>query len=40
MDDTIEIWSGEQTEEPFMTAEDFGRRIEEVMKDSGEEIRF
>lgn len=40
MDDTIEIWSGEKTEEPFVGAEDFGRSLEEIMKDGKETIRL
>lgn len=31
MGDTIEIWSGENTEKPFMEPEEFGRALEEVM---------
>ena len=31
MDDTIEIWALEKTEEPFMDADDFGKALEEVM---------
>ncbi|MCI6160362.1 MAG: division/cell wall cluster transcriptional repressor MraZ [Prevotellaceae bacterium] len=33
MGDTIEIWSGEKTEKPFVDADAFGRAIEEVMKE-------
>lgn len=32
MGDTIEIWSGEACERPFMEPEDFGKAIEEVMR--------
>lgn len=32
MDDTIEIWSKEQTEVPFMDAELFGKELECIMK--------
>lgn len=31
MDDTIEIWSAENTAEPFMPAEEFGRQLAELM---------
>ncbi len=33
MDDTIEIWAKERTEEPFMPAEEFGRALEEALKE-------
>lgn len=29
--DTIEIWSGEKTEEPFMAPEEFAQALEDVM---------
>lgn len=32
MDDTIEIWAKEKTEQPFMSAEDFGKELGELMK--------
>lgn len=35
MGDTIEIWSGEACERPFMEPEDFGKAIEEVMRNEG-----
>lgn len=31
MDDTIEIWSKEAVEHPFMEPEEFGKRLEEIM---------
>ena len=31
MDDTIEIWSKEKAEKPFMSPEDFGRELEAIM---------
>lgn len=31
MDDTIEIWAKEKLEKPFMTPEDFGRELENIM---------
>lgn len=31
MDDTIEIWSKEVADKPFMSPEDFGRKLEEIM---------
>ena len=31
MDDTIEIWAAEKTEEPFMDVDSFGQALEEVM---------
>ena len=33
MDDTIEIWSKETVEKPFMTPEEFGEALEEMMRD-------
>lgn len=33
MDDTIEIWSHSDNDEPFMDAEEFGKALEEVMKE-------
>lgn len=35
MGDTIEIWSGEACERPFMEPEEFGKAIEEVMRNEG-----
>lgn len=35
MGDTIEIWSGEACERPFMEPEDFGKALEEVMRNEG-----
>lgn len=32
MDDTIEIWAKKKTEQPFMSAEDFGKELGELMK--------
>lgn len=32
MDDTIEVWSAESMEQPFMDADDFGRAVEDVMR--------
>lgn len=40
MDDTIEIWSSDKTEKPFMQPEDFGKSLEEIMKGPKGEIRF
>lgn len=31
MDDTIEIWAKEKLETPFMSPEEFGRELEEIM---------
>ena len=31
MNDTIEIWAKEKLEKPFMTPEDFGRELENIM---------
>ena len=31
MDDTIEIWSKETTEKPFMSPDDFGKELAEIM---------
>jgi MraZ protein len=31
MDNTIEIWSKEKAEKPFMSPEDFGRELEAIM---------
>ena len=31
MDDTIEIWSKEMADKPFMSPEDFGRELEAIM---------
>ena len=31
MDDTIEIWSKEMADKPFMNPEDFGRELEAIM---------
>lgn len=31
MDDTIEIWSKEAADRPFMEPEEFGRKLEEIM---------
>ena len=31
LDDTIEIWAKEKTEQPFMDAEEFGKELEEIM---------
>ena len=31
MDDTIEIWAAEKTEQPFMDVDSFGQALEEVM---------
>ena len=31
MDDTIEIWSKEVADKPFMSPEDFGRELEAIM---------
>ena len=31
LDDTIEIWAKELTERPFMTAQEFGKELEEIM---------
>ena len=31
MDDTIEIWAKEKLEKPFMTPEDFGHELENIM---------
>ncbi len=31
MDDTIEIWAKEKLEQPFMTAEEFGKELERIM---------
>lgn len=31
MDDTIEIWSKEVADKPFMSPEDFGSKLEEIM---------
>ncbi|MGN1263912.1 MAG: division/cell wall cluster transcriptional repressor MraZ [Prevotella sp.] len=33
MGDTIEIWAGENTEKPFMDADDFGAALENLMND-------
>ncbi|MDY6027220.1 MAG: cell division/cell wall cluster transcriptional repressor MraZ, partial [Prevotella sp.] len=33
MDDTIEIWSTKNTEQPFINPEDFKQWLEEVMED-------
>ena len=35
MDDTIEIWSADAVESPFMEAEEFGKALQELMKDGG-----
>lgn len=35
MDDTIEIWSAERAESPFMDTEDFARQLESVMTSPG-----
>ena len=32
MDDTIEIWNGEQADTPFMEQEEFGKTLEAIMK--------
>lgn len=32
MDDTIEIWSAQTAEKPFMSPELFGKELEEIMK--------
>lgn len=34
MDDTIEIWSDAGDDKPFMEAEDFGKALEEVMREN------
>lgn len=34
MDDTIEIWSREAAEKPFMSPDEFGKELEEVMAQS------
>ena len=31
LDDTIEIWSKELADKPFITPEDFGKELEEIM---------
>ena len=31
LDDTIEIWSKEIADKPFITPEDFGKELEEIM---------
>lgn len=31
VDDTIEIWAAEKTQQPFMDAEEFGNALEELM---------
>ncbi|NDV80356.1 division/cell wall cluster transcriptional repressor MraZ [Bacteroides sp. 51] len=36
VDDTIEIWAKEKTEQPFMSPEAFGSALEEIMKTSNE----
>lgn len=36
VDDTIEIWATEQTQEPFMEAEEFGSALEELMSERTE----
>lgn len=35
MGDTVEIWSGEACEKPFMDAAAFSQALEEIMKDEG-----
>lgn len=40
MDDTIEIWSNDKTEKPFMQPEDFGKSLEQIMKGSEGDMRF
>ncbi|MCC8188301.1 MAG: division/cell wall cluster transcriptional repressor MraZ [Bacteroides sp.] len=37
IDNKIEIWAREKTEQPFMPAEAFGAALEEIMKAPGEE---
>lgn len=32
MDDTIEIWSRDNADKPFMEPEEFGASLEEIMK--------
>lgn len=34
MGDTIEIWSNDNTQEPFMDAEEFGAALEQLMNDN------
>lgn len=38
MDDTIEIWSKEVADKPFMSPEDFGRELEEIMGAPSSEV--
>lgn len=33
VDNKIEVWAKERTEQPFMSAEDFGAALEEIMND-------
>lgn len=33
MGDTIEVWSNERTQQPFMEATEFGKALEEIMGD-------
>ncbi|MDO4158919.1 MAG: division/cell wall cluster transcriptional repressor MraZ [Prevotellaceae bacterium] len=37
MDDTIEIWSSEIAERPFMEPDDFGKALEELMAEEANE---
>lgn len=34
MDDTIEIWSAENAEKPFMEADEFGSALESIMREN------
>jgi MraZ protein len=34
MDDTIEIWAKERTEQPFLSAEEFGNALQEIMSNN------
>jgi MraZ protein len=34
MDDTIEIWAKERTEQPFLSAEEFGNTLQEIMSNN------
>jgi MraZ protein len=34
MDDTIEIWAKELTEQPFLSPEDFGNALQEIMSNN------
>lgn len=37
MGDTIEVWSNERTQQPFMEAADFGKALEEIMGETATE---